>query len=113
MVRVNSFRNLVQSSLEVDVLDTEKIGKDKKPSNIDKDQVVIGRNHSISKMADLVRCFWFAVFSTNQKFSKEGQLVNWQQDDGHPRLIDVQRLERLFQSTVEILYQKLLKRLLM
>lgn len=51
--------------------------------------------YSISKVASLVRCSWYAIVSTFQTWSKEGQLLNWHQDRGCPRVIDEHGEQRL------------------
>lgn len=50
------------------------MGKSKNPSDFDKGQIMMTRrlDQSISKTC-LEGCSWYAVDSTNQKWSKEGQ----------------------------------------
>ncbi|MCI4387991.1 hypothetical protein PGIGA_G00080570 [Pangasianodon gigas] len=79
------------------------MGKRKDLSHFDKGQIVITRRlgQSISKTAGLVGCPRYAVVSTYQMWSKEGQPVYRQQGDGRPRLNDAheeQRLARLVRS---------------
>ena len=79
------------------------MGKRKDLSDFDKGQIVMARRlgQSISKTAGLVGCSWYAVVSTYQKWSKEGQPVNRRQGHGRPRLIDARgerRLARLVRS---------------
>ena len=66
------------------------MGKCKNLRDFDKDQTVMVRRlgQNISRTAGLVGCSWYAVVSTYQKWSKEGQPVNQRQGHGHPTLID-------------------------
>ena len=75
----------------------EKMGKNKDLSDFEKGQIVMARRlgHSISRTAGLVGCSRFAVVSTYQKWSKEGQPVNRRQGHGRPRLIDTRGERRL------------------
>ena len=49
-------------------------------------------------MASLVECSQYAMVGTYKKWCKEGQLVNWHQSHGCPRLIEEQRLACLVWS---------------
>ena len=56
-------------------------------SEFDKGQIVMARrpSQSIFITAALVGCSQSAVVSVYQKWSKEGTVVNWQQDNGQTR----------------------------
>ncbi|ROL47293.1 hypothetical protein DPX16_16881 [Anabarilius grahami] len=73
------------------------MGKRKNLSEFDKGQIVMARRlgQSISKTAALVGCSRSAVVSIDQKWSKEGTVVNRRQDHGWPRLIDARGERRL------------------
>ncbi|MCI4384884.1 hypothetical protein PGIGA_G00043950 [Pangasianodon gigas] len=73
------------------------MGKGKDLSDFDKGQIVMARRlgQSISKTAGLVGCSRYAVVSTYQKWSKEGQPVNQRESHGCPRLTDVCEERRL------------------
>ena len=79
MAPVKGWAAIEQSVLEVDVLEAGKMGKRKDLRDSDKGQIVMARrlSQSISNTTGLVGCSWYAVVSTYQKWSEEGQLVNW------------------------------------
>ena len=70
------------------MLEAGKMGMRKDCSKLDKGHIVMTRRlgQSISKTAALVGCFQSAVVSINQKWSKEGTVVNQQQGHGQPSL---------------------------
>ncbi|KAM9476718.1 uncharacterized protein Hap1MRO34_009737 isoform 1-T6 [Clarias gariepinus] len=79
------------------------MGKRKDLNDFEKGQIVMARRlgQSISQTAGLVGCSRYAVVSTYQKWSKEGQPVNRRLGHGRPRLIDARgerRLARLVRS---------------
>lgn len=58
------------------------MGKHKDLSEFDEGQIVTARQLGTSKTAALMGCFWSAVVSMYQKWSKKGQPVNQRQGHG-------------------------------
>lgn len=81
---------LLSVGMQVNILSlkfgSSKLGKPMALSNFNKGQIVKKSQpvQNISSTADSL----YAVVSTYPKRSKEGQLMNWCQAHGHPRLID-------------------------
>jgi len=76
------------------------MGRNKDLRDFDKDKIVLARwlGQNSSETVRLVGCSWSAVVRIYQQWPEEGQITNWWQGAGHPRLIDAQgqwRLSRL------------------
>ncbi|KAK3525830.1 hypothetical protein QTP70_010668 [Hemibagrus guttatus] len=94
-----------------------KMGKRKDLSEFDKDQIVMSRrlDQSISKTTALVGCSRSAVVRINQKWSKEGTVVNRRHGHGRPRLVHAhwEGWSVWSDITDELLLLKLLKKLML